>query len=41
MIDVAETVKNGDERDSLKREIIFNALGIGTSPPNKGMEPAR
>jgi hypothetical protein len=28
MIDVAETVKNEDERDSLKREIIFNALGI-------------
>jgi hypothetical protein len=28
MIDVAETVKNGEERDSLKRQIIFKALGI-------------
>jgi hypothetical protein len=28
MIDVAETVKNGEERDFLKRQIIFKALGI-------------
>lgn len=38
MIDVAETVKSGDERDSLKKEIIFKALGIQNSPPNKGMQ---
>jgi hypothetical protein len=28
MIDVADTVKNGEERDSLKKQIIFKALGI-------------
>jgi len=31
MIDVAETVRNGEERDSLKRQIIFKALGISDS----------
>jgi len=30
MIDVAETVKDGNARDSLKRQIIHKALGIAT-----------
>ena len=29
MIDVAETIQNVQERDSLKRQIIFSALSIG------------
>jgi len=28
MVDVAETVKDGEEQDALKREIIYKALGI-------------
>jgi hypothetical protein len=28
MIDVVETIKDADERDSLKRVTIFSALGV-------------
>jgi hypothetical protein len=32
MIDVAETVKDETERDALKKEIVWKALGIEQSP---------
>ncbi|HEX9941957.1 MAG TPA: hypothetical protein VGG03_08075 [Thermoanaerobaculia bacterium] len=32
MIDVAETIRNHDDRDRMKREIINKALGIGGIP---------
>ncbi|MCW5205869.1 hypothetical protein VU08_02905, partial [Desulfobulbus sp. F5] len=40
MIDVAETVQNKEERDSIKREIICKALGIDSTAINIQSESA-
>lgn len=40
MVDVAETVKDGEEQDALKREIIYRALGIESTSSKDYLQPS-